>query len=113
MTGIAERTGGAPISWGVCEAPGWGHGLPPDRGPGPTEVRRLLDRYGLRLIGGFLPVPMHVCTDADLDHARQAIETLAAGGADVVVLAARSADGSYDHKVRLTDEQWPTLLATL
>jgi inosose dehydratase len=25
------RIAGAPISWGVCEVPGWGHQLDPDR----------------------------------------------------------------------------------
>src|SRR5262245_18789346 len=117
------RIAGAPISWGVCEAPDWGHELPPDRvleemrelglratelgptgylGPDPVAVRTQLDRYGLRLVGGFLPVPMHVPTEADLDEARAAIETLAAAGSEVVVLAARSAHGGYDRKVRLS-----------
>ena len=31
MSTIAERVAGAPISWGVCEAPDWGHELPPER----------------------------------------------------------------------------------
>src|SRR6185437_10186428 len=134
MSSIAARTGGAPISWGVCEAPDWGIELPADRvlsemrelgltatELGPTgylgaraaDVRALLDRHGLRLIGGFLPVPMHVCTDADLAEAQAAMRTLAEAGSEVVVLAARSADGSYDRKVRLTNEEWPVLLATL
>ena len=26
-----RRLAGAPISWGVCEVPGWGRQLPPDR----------------------------------------------------------------------------------
>ena len=26
-----NRIAGAPISWGVCEVPGWGYQLPPDR----------------------------------------------------------------------------------
>ncbi len=128
------RIGGAPISWGVCEAPGWGVELPADRvlaelrevglratelgptgylGRDPAEVRDRLDRYGLRLIGGFLPVPMHRPTGADLAEARAAIETLAAAGAEVVVLAARSADGSYDRPVPLTDDDWPRLVSTL
>jgi inosose dehydratase len=128
------RVGGAPISWGVCEAPGWGYELPADRvlaelrevglratelgptgylGREPGEVRDRLDRYGLRLIGGFLPVPMHRPTDADLAEARAAIGTLAAAGAEVVVLAARSADGSYDHAVPLADDDWPRLVSTL
>ena len=28
---IIERTAGAPISWGICETPGWGLQLPADR----------------------------------------------------------------------------------
>jgi inosose dehydratase len=134
MSGIGARTGGAPISWGVSEAPDWWVELPADRvlgemrdlgldatelgptgylGRGPVEVRALLDRHGLRLIGGFLPVPMHVCTEADIAEARSAMQTLADAGSQVVVLAARSADGSYDRKVRLTEDEWPVLLATL
>jgi inosose dehydratase len=131
---IAARTGGAPISWGVCEAPDWGLELPAQRvlaemrdlgiratelgptgylGSSPVEVRALLDENQLALIGGFLPVPMHVATEADLDEARAAIATLAAAGSEVVVLAARSADGSYDRKVPLTDDDWAALLGTL
>ncbi|WP_033341722.1 TIM barrel protein [Catenuloplanes japonicus] len=134
MSGLAGRIGGAPISWGVCEAPGWGLELPADRvlsemsglgleatelgptgylGKEPTEVRELLSRNGLRLIGGFLPVPMHVATAADLDEAVAAMDTLAAAGATVVVLAARSTDGSYDHAVSLTEAEWATLFTTL
>ncbi|GAB7042534.1 MULTISPECIES: TIM barrel protein [Catenuloplanes] len=130
----SQRLGGAPISWGVCEAPGWGLELPADRvlsemsslglratelgptgylGKDAADVRELLDRSGLRLIGGFLPVPMHLATAADLDEAATAMDTLAAAGASVVVLAARSADGSYDHAVPLDETEWRTLFATL
>jgi inosose dehydratase len=128
------RLGGAPISWGVCEAPGWGHELPPERvlgemaslgltatelgptgylGDSPGAVTARLTTYDMTLIGGFLPVPMHVCTEADLAEARAAMDTLAAGGSQMVVLAARSADGGYDHKVKLTDDEWVVLLETL
>lgn len=134
MSTIEERIAGAPISWGVCEAPGWGHELPADRvlaemaglglratelgptgylGADPSDVVQRLDRYGLRLVGGFLPVPMHVVTDADLAEADAAMATLAAAGAQVVVLAARSADGSYDRKVPLNPAEWTVLLSTL
>ena len=27
---VADRIAGAPISWGVCEVPGWGFQLEPD-----------------------------------------------------------------------------------
>jgi inosose dehydratase len=127
-----QRVAAAPISWGVCEAPGWGHEMPAERvlsemrslrlgatelgptgylGAEPARVRELLDRYGLRLVGGFLPVVLH--GDADFDEAGSAISTLAAAGSEVVVLAARSIDGSYDRKVPLDDAEWRTLLGNL
>jgi inosose dehydratase len=125
------RLAGAPISWGVCEAPDWGYELPPDRvlaemrslgltatELGPTgylgaDVRSTLDRQGMRLVGGFLPVPLHRPTGTDIDEAHAAIDTLAAAGAEVVVLAARSSDGGYDRKVTLTAAEWPVLLSTM
>ncbi len=131
---VRNRIAGAPISWGVCEAPGWGHELSPDRvlgemrelglrmtelgptgflGAAPAKVSETLERYGMRLLGGFLPVPLHVDADLDLTEAVEAIDTMAAAGSEVLVLAARSTDGGYDRKVRLTDEQWPVLLGNL
>jgi inosose dehydratase len=131
---IQDRIAGAPISWGVCEAPGWGHEIGADRvlaemaalglratelgptgylGAAPSEVRSRLDQHGLRLIGGFLPVPLHLDAALDLSEPEQAMAVLAAAGAEVVVLAARSTDGSYDRKVALSGDDWPVLLATL
>ena len=70
------KIAGAPISWGVCEVPGWGYQLDPDRvlaemrdagltatelGPDgflPTdtdELTALLDAYGLSCVGGSSP----------------------------------------------------------
>lgn len=131
---LAERIGGAPISWGVCEAPDWGVELPPERvlaemtglgltatelgptgylGTDPAGVTAALARHGLALIGGFLPVPLHVDRDLDLTEATDAIRTLLDAGGEVVVLAARSADGSYDHKVHLSDGAWDVLAHNL
>ena len=80
------RIAGAPISWGVCEAPGWGHQMDPERvlgevaelglpaveaGPDgflprePAEALRLLSEHGVRLVGGFVPVVVH---RAELEH---------------------------------------------
>lgn len=133
-TSLGNRIGGAPISWGVCEAPDWGVELPPDRvlaemselgltatelgptgylGETPDAVRAQLGAHGLRLIGGFLPVIMHIDPDLDLGEARAAMEVLAAGGSEIVVLAAQSSDGSYDRKVVMTDGEWPVFLANL
>jgi inosose dehydratase len=129
-TSIRDRIAGAPISWGVCEAPGWGYELGADRvlaelaglglgaselgptgylGADPAAVTATLSRHGVRLVGGFLPVSMHVDAAMDLTEATAAIDTLAAAGAEVVVLAAQSADGSYDHKVRLDEPEWDVL----
>ncbi len=131
---IVDRLAGAPISWGVCEAPGWGHEMPPGRvlgemrelgltatelgptgylGAQPSDVRDLLGHHQMHLVGGFLPVPLHVDPSLDLTEATDAIATLAAGGSELVVLAAQSSDGSYDHKVRLCDDEWNVLLANL
>jgi len=135
MSGIplTQRIAAAPISWGVCEAPDWGHEMPSARvlsemqalglratelgptgylGAEPAQVRELLDRHELRLVGGFLPVVLH-SDGADLAEADAAIRTLAAAGSEVVVLAARSLDGSYDRKVLLDDVEWRRLLDNL
>jgi inosose dehydratase len=127
------RVAGAPISWGVCEAPDWGHEIAADRvlsemrelglsatelgptgylGDDPDQVHERLAQYAMRVIGGFLPVPMHV-EGIELDEAERSIRTLAAAGSDVVVLAARSIDGSYDRKVDLDNAEWTTLLDNL
>jgi inosose dehydratase len=102
------RLAGAPISWGVCEVPGWGVQLPPERvlaemaglGLTATElgalgwlpldgaaVKATLDRHGLELVGGFVPVVAHERA-LDPEPARRAAEQLAAGGGEVFVAAA-------------------------
>jgi inosose dehydratase len=106
---VARRLAGAPISWGVCEVPGWGLQLPPDRvlaemaglgltatelGPlgylpqDPAALRAQLDAHGLSLVGGFIPLVLH---GHDFGAARRAAadaaRMLAAGGADVFVCA--------------------------
>ncbi len=72
-----NRIAGAPISWGVCEVPGWGYQLAPDRvlaemaevglaatewGPDgflPADPRAVLAEHHLAAIGGFVPVQLH------------------------------------------------------
>jgi inosose dehydratase len=127
MADRASRLAGGPISWGVCEVPGWGLQLPVDRvlsemaalGLKATElgpqgwlpedgnaVRAQLDRYGLRLVGGFLPVVVH---EPDLsrtsESARRAAEQLAVAGADVFVAAAVQ-DGDWSAPMPLDDDGW-------
>ena len=129
------RVAGAPISWGVCEVPGWGHQLAPDRvlgemralglaatelGPAgflpddPRAAAGLLGAHGLAAVGGFVPLVLH---DRDADELLAALAPLldayAALGAGTMVLAADGGGGGYDRRVRLDDGQWRTLLANL
>src|ERR671918_229261 len=99
------RLAGAPISWGVCEVPGWGLQLPPERvfaemaalhltatelgplGYLPADPTTVLDPHGLRLIAGFVPLVLH---EPELDRAGAAriAAMLARAGAEVFVAAA-------------------------
>src|SRR5215211_7096229 len=105
----ARRLAGAPISWGVCEVPGWGRQLPPERvlaemaglgleatelGPigylpfEPAALRAQLATHGLSLVGGFVPLVLHEPDAGDALRALDAIAaTYAAAGAGVVVAA--------------------------
>jgi inosose dehydratase len=124
---LERRLAAAPISWGVCEVPGWGLQLPPERvlaemaqlGIGATElgpqgwlpldgsrVRRELDRHGLRLVGGFVPVVVHESDLGDTrEQAARAAAQLAAAGADVFV-AALVADLEWSAPRPLDDDGW-------
>jgi inosose dehydratase len=127
-----DRVGSAPISWGVCEVPGWGAQLPVERvlsemrqvgltatelgsiGYLPTdsaELRALLDRYELRLTGGFVALtiadPDRV--DETLDHARADADLLAGGGADYFVTCAVS-DVDDWARPELSDAQWQLMV---
>jgi inosose dehydratase len=106
----ARRLAGAPISWGVCEVPGWGLQLPPERvleemaglgltatelGPlgylplEPGALRAALAEFGLALVGGFVPLVLHQPTaDEARAPATEIASRLAAAGADVFVAAA-------------------------
>lgn len=74
------RVAAAPISWGICEVPGWGEVMPSDRvlgemrelgipatelgAPGflpeqAGDLNMLLAGYGLAMIGGFVPLVLH------------------------------------------------------
>jgi inosose dehydratase len=104
----ARRLAAAPISWGICEVPGWGRQLPAERvlsemaqlGLTATELGALgylplepgalrgrLAEFGLSLVGGFVPLVLHE-PDAPLAEASEAAAMLSAAGADVFVAAA-------------------------
>ena len=124
---LGQRLAAGPISWGVCEVPGWGLQLEPDRvfaemtelgitatelGPlgwlplDGREARAVLDRYGLKLVGGFVPVVVHEPDLAPvLEAARAAAAQLADAGADVFV-AATVQDAAWSAPVALDDDGW-------
>jgi inosose dehydratase len=127
------KIAGAPISWGVCEVPGWGKVLdpasvlaemaslglratelgPPDYLPAePSSLKSLLDAHGLTLVGGFLAVPLHTGEKSAVDEAHRVAALLAAAGAEVLVLAAATGHDGYDERPALTDAQWRTLVDT-
>jgi inosose dehydratase len=132
----ATRIAGAPISWGINEVKGWGHqidtgrvleeaaslGLPAlESGPegflpkDPSEASRMLEGYGLGLVGGFVPVVLHrrdVRGDTLASVERQA-RFFAAAGADVLILAADTGEDGYEENVELDDAGWRELFEGL
>ncbi|TCC54932.1 inosose dehydratase [Kribbella pittospori] len=134
MTDLAARIAGAPISWGVCEVPGWGWqydaetvlaemravglaatefgpiGFLPDE---PADKAKTLADVGLRAVGGFVPVVLH---DPSYDPALEvtlALDGFVAAGAGTLVLAAATGQEGYDDRPVLDDDGWGTLLANL
>lgn len=127
------KIAGAPISWGVCEVPGWGHQLAADRvlaemrdlgltatelGPEgflpaePAALTSLLARYELQSVGQFVPVLLHTAHDP-LPDLLGPLDAVVACGADVIVLAAATGADGYDSRPTLSEAEWSTLLANL
>ncbi len=126
------RVAGAPISWGVCEVPGWGHQMPAERvldemrraglsatefGPDgflpadPEARAKLLAGHGLTAVGGFVPVVLH---ESGHDPLPDVVRALAGfGTAGTLVLAAATGVDGYDARPELTEDGWRTLLANL
>jgi inosose dehydratase len=129
-----ERLAGAPISWGVCEVPGWGYQLGPelvlaqmrDLGltaaefgpPGflpadPAGRAEVLRRYGLTAAGGFLAVVLHDRAADPAGQVQRALAEFARAGAQMLVLAAATGRDGYDTRPELDGQGWATLLDSL
>jgi len=132
---MLDRVAAAPISWGVCEVPGWGMQLPVDRVLGemsslgiratelgaigwlptdPAQIRAVLDRYRLSLVGGFVPLALH--DPAMIDRSRQtahdaAAMMSAAGGTHFVTAVVSDPDDWQ--RPPLSDSDWDYLMANL
>lgn len=123
------RLAGAPITWGVCEVPGWGVQLECERvlqeiasaglsatelGPRgflpsePATVRAQLASHGLTLVSGFVPAVLHRASElaSQLALVDESARTLAGAGAEVLVLAAETGSIGYEASRPLDDDQW-------
>jgi inosose dehydratase len=128
------RIAGAPISWGVCEVPGWGYQLGPERvlaemrevgltatefGPDgflpaqPAAMTGVLDHHGLQAVGGFTPLLLHVADHDPVPEVERLLEGYAASGAGVLVLSAVTGAEGYDSRPVLDDDGWRVLLGNL
>lgn len=131
------KLAGAPITWGVCEVPGWGVQLPADRvlcevaslgfdavelgppgflpGDGPA-VRRRLSAHSLSLAAGFVTAVLHRRDqrEQELAEVERQAALLGEAGADVLVLgAALGSGGGYDQSAELSEPEWEALLEGL
>ena len=134
-TALLDRVATAPISWGVCEVPGWGYQLPAERvlsemaaagfthtelgalGYLPTDPQRLrkkLDAHGLSLLGGFVPLVLH-----DPDRVSEALAAadwwsglIAGAGGRFFVTCAVSREDLWRQEP-LAEAQWATLCDAL
>ena len=133
MSGI-EKVAGAPISWGVCEVPGWGYQLEPDLvltqmrelglaatefGPDtflpadPAGKAKTLAAHDLRAVGGFVPVLLHQAEHDPLPGLLVELDAFVAAGAGTLVLAAATGVDGYDDRPELDDDGWQRLLTNL
>jgi len=129
-----NRIAGAPISWGVCEVPGWGYQLEPNKvlaemrelglaatelGPDgflpadPDELAATLQEYGLEAVGGFTPVLVHEAGHDPVPDIAGLLDAYIAAKAEVMVLAAVTGVDGYDSRPELDDDGWKTLLTNL
>jgi len=132
---LIERVAGAPISWGVCEVPGWGMQLPVERvlsemhdvgltatelgaiGWLPTEpeaLRDVLDAHDLQVVGAFVPLALHDAgrRQETLDSASEMASLLQAIGATNFVTAAVSDPDDWARR-DLSDAEWTHLIGML
>lgn len=130
-----DKIAGAPISWGVCEVPGWGHQMGPERVlremaslglkatefgplgflPVEAEARaKVLSDLDMHATGGFFPVLLHDANHDPLPAVQTELESYVSTGATTLVLAADSGKAGYDEKrAELSDEQWATVFRNL
>ncbi len=133
--GVIERLAGAPISWGVCEVPGWGIELSPRRVLGemrelgltatelgsdgylptdPAELKDLCAEFGIAMIGGFVPLVVHQADEFDttIVSARRAAALMSSAGGTVFVTSAVT-DWNWGPRTALSADDWVFAAKTL
>jgi inosose dehydratase len=134
MTEAANRVAGAPISWGVCEVPGWGYQLRPHRvltemrevglaatelGPDgflpgePDALAKVLSDHHLAAVGGFTPTVLHLPGHDPVPGFARILDGYAAADAHTLVLSADSGQAGYDTRPAFDEDGWRHLLANL
>lgn len=124
-----DRLAGAPISWGVCEVPGWGVELPPARvldemrevgltatelgadgylPADPVELRALVcEQHGLEMIGGFVPVVVHDPSQADATiAATHRAASLMSGAGGTLFISSAVTTWDWDDREPIGDDGW-------
>jgi inosose dehydratase len=134
MTDAVNRIAGAPISWGVCEVPGWGFQLPADLvlsqmselglsatelgpdgflPPDPDDLAKTLAAHHLHAVGGFTPFVLHRADIDPMIELDRLLPGFIAARAGVMVLAADSGQSGYDSRPDLDQDGWNRLLRNL
>ena len=129
-----DKIAGAPISWGVCEVPGWGYQLRPEQvlkemrevglaatelGPEgflpsePTAMASVLAEHGLQAVGGFTPLLLHVPGHDPVPEVDRILAGYVASGAQVLVVSAVTGSAGYDTRPQLDEAEWKRLLSNL
>lgn len=127
MATFVDRIASAPISWGICEVPGWGAMLPTPRvlsemsglgmrvtelgAPGflpddPEGVQSELAQFGMSLVGGFTPLVFHERSqeEATIAEARRVASLFQrAGGTKIISSPVATWDWAEPH--RATSEE--------
>jgi inosose dehydratase len=127
-----RKLAGAPISWGVCEVPGWGRMLPPERvlaemaslgftatelGPigylpsDPHELRELLGAHGLGLVGAFVPLVLHESSLAQARAVMEDVMPLMAALEGELLVAAAVTDARWSPRIPLEPDAWARVAA--
>lgn len=132
---LRARVAAAPISWGVCEVPGWGYQLDAatvlgdmaqmgftltETGPVgflPTEPAAMaaqLASHGLSALSGFVPLVMHrpECYDDTMQRAEATMAAIAASGGSYYVSCAVSSYEAWERPT-LSDAEWAHLYRVL